>query len=241
MSSIKIARNIEATVIAKFLDIMNSHKDELSSVEDIYKKMESMKKTHIITDDEIVECSKKKKTVTGRPKNSWMLFLQKYREDNPGNGKSGKEISQEASTKWNNMSDEEKLPYTKEAEKLMNDWKLKIQKDKSDDDDKQVQTPKQLVEKSSSKKDDKSTEISDKEPQTELLSGYVKYLKSATNHQWCYVDSSDDDTFRINIKSGKEGGKQQLQEKTFDSKDELDKYIHKETSSREKKGYVKCC
>jgi len=96
--------------------------------------------------------------------------------------------------------------------------------------------------KKSSKKekkdnDQKSTKDSEKEPD---FTDCVKYMKSSTNHQWCYLNTSDDNTFSIHIKSGKESGKQQYQEKTFDSKEELDKYIQKETSVREKKGYSKC-
>ena len=129
----KIARSIETTVLSKFLEKMNSSKDSFSTVDEVYKMMESLKKTEFITEDEIIRLGKKRKPYRVAPKNSWMLFLQKYREENPGNGKSGKEISQEASNKWKSMSNDDKQPYTDEAEKLMSDWKIKIKADKPDE------------------------------------------------------------------------------------------------------------
>ncbi len=247
MSIIKTARNIESAVITKFLELIKSQKESISSVEDMYKKMDSLKKTQMITDDEIVELSKKKKTVTGRPKNSWMLFLQKYRDEHPGNGKSGKEISQEASAEWAKMNEEEKLPYTNEAIQLMKDWKVKnkpediTSKDVPPEHNSSIES-----DNSTSGKNVKSTQkkSKDKKSSTDNLENTVdfskgtKYYKTDTKYQWCYCINEDNNT--VNILCGKEGCKQQHKEKVFTTIDDLNKYILKETTSKEKSGYVKC-
>lgn len=245
----KIVRSIESAVIDSFLKAMENEKETFTSIEEVFKKMNSLKKTQFLTDDDIASLKKKKSSVSGRPKNSWMLFLKKYREDHPGNGKSGKEISQEASQKWKSMSEKDKLSFTNEAQKLMNEWKATQKKDSvSTDDEKSVETDDEKKDTKKIKSDEKiaNTKSNDvKEDinwdyfggeQTQI--DYVMYSKSTTKHQWGYCMNNDN--FHILIKSGKEGGKAQFQEKSFESKDMMDKYIKKETASREKKGYAKC-
>lgn len=238
----KIVRSIESAVVNGFLKAMENEKETFTSVEDVFKMMTSMKKTQFVTDDDIAALKKKKTSVSGRPKNSWMLFLKKYRDENPGNGKSGKEISQEASQKWKSMSEKDKLPFTEEAHKLMEEWKTTQKKEKDTVDEKKETVDTVTDTKKSDKKVAKPVVKDDINwdyfggDQTQI--DYVTYLKSSTNHLWGYC--INDDKFHILIKSGKEGGKAQFQEKSFESKDKMDKYVQKETSSREKKGYAKC-
>ena len=236
----KIARSIETTVLSKFLEKMNSSKDSFSTVDEVYKMMESLKKTEFITEDEIIQLGKKRKPYRVAPKTVGCFSYKSIERKIPVTGNQVKRFLKKHLTNGN-MSNDDKQPYTDEAEKLMSDWKIKIKADKPDEKTDDTPTSQTKNEKSSKKEkkdsDQKSTKDSEKEPD---FTDCVKYLKSSTNHQWCYVNTSDDNTFSIHIKSGKEGGKQQYQEKTFDSKEELDKYIQKETSVREKKGYSKC-
>ena len=246
----KIVRSIESAVIDGFLKAMENDKETFTSIDEVFKKMNSMKKTHFLNDDDIASLKKKKSGVSGRPKNSWMLFLKKYREDHPGNGKSGKEISQEASQKWKSMSEKDKLSFTNEAEKLMNEWKAIQKKESVSTDNEKVNE--KSIETDDEKKDNKKTKSDKKVTKSDVKEvinwdyfggehthiDYVMYLKSSTKHQWGYC--INDDKFHILIKSGKEGGKPQFLEKSFDTKDKMDKYIQKETASREKKGYAKC-
>ena len=147
------------------------------------------------------------------------------------------------------MSEKDKLSFTNEAQKLMNGWKATQKKDSvSTDDEKSVETDDEKKDTKKIKSDEKiaNTKSNDvKEDinwdyfggeQTQI--DYVMYLKSTTKHQQGYCMNNDN--FHILIKSGKDGGKAQFQEKSFESKDKMDKYIQKETASREKKGYAKC-
>ena len=148
------------------------------------------------------------------------------------------------------MSEKDKLSFTNEAQKLMEEWKTTQKKEKETvdtDDDKKETVDTEKTKKKSLMiklikpvvKDDVKDDINwDYFGGDQTQIDYVTYLKSSTNHQWGYCINND--KFHILIKSGKEGGKAQFQEKSFDSKDKMDKYVQKETSSREKKGYAKC-
>ena len=99
--------------------------------------------------DAKVEMSPKKKQGEKRPPNAWMLFLANYRKDNAEPGVAGSKVTAAAGEVWREMSNEDKLPYETNANKLKEDWNAK--KGAKDVEDK----PKKKKKVSDEKKEDK--------------------------------------------------------------------------------------
>ncbi|OUU27296.1 MAG: hypothetical protein CBB97_06215 [Candidatus Endolissoclinum sp. TMED37] len=97
------------------------------------------------------EMSPKKKQGEKRPPNAWMLFLAHYRKDNAEPGVAGSKVTAAAGEVWREMSNEDKLPYETNANKLKEDWNAKKEKGPKDVEDK----PKTKKKVSDEKKEDK--------------------------------------------------------------------------------------
>ena len=116
MSSINV-KEVFALVEEEFMSkIKDSYADEYENFMKMFKPAnvegkEEETKESIFTEGEKAKIIKKmtkmmpqknkNKGTVGRPKNSWMLFLDEYRTKNKENGVSGKEIVKQASIEWN--------------------------------------------------------------------------------------------------------------------------------------------
>ena len=65
----------------------------------------------------------KAKSGLTRPKNSWMLFLTQYREENKMPGVAGSAVVAAAGEIWKGMSEEEKKPFEDKANSAMEEYK----------------------------------------------------------------------------------------------------------------------
>lgn len=116
MSSINV-KEVFALLEGEFMSkIKESYADEYENFMKMFKPVdvegkEEETKESIFTEGEKAKIIKKmtkmmpqknkNKGTVGRPKNSWMLFLDEYRKKNKENGVSGKEIVKQASIEWN--------------------------------------------------------------------------------------------------------------------------------------------
>mmetsp|Transcript_43942 Transcript_43942/g.81617 ORF Transcript_43942/g.81617 Transcript_43942/m.81617 type:complete len:473 (-) Transcript_43942:145-1563(-) len=61
-----------------------------------------------------------------RPKNAWMLFLQKYRDEHATKGVKASKVAAEAGAKWKMMTEDDKASFLAEAETLRSEYNKQI-------------------------------------------------------------------------------------------------------------------
>ena len=128
-------------IIQMFEDSILSKKKQIDKAENTEDIMALL----TFTDDEkeklhkklakLIPNKNKNKGSTGRPKNSWMLYLDEYRSTHKQEGVSGKDIVKQASSHWKSMSDKDKALYEEKANNLMKAYKEKKQDENSDNSD----------------------------------------------------------------------------------------------------------
>ena len=192
-----------------------------------------------------------------RTKSGYQLFLDEFRKDLSKEERSNVgQVAKDGAAQWREMDDEAKQPYLDHAEQIKNE--VQDSPDDSDDESKKKtkkdtskakkETPKAKKEtpkaKKIAKKDSKDSSKSKKEKEEIDWDFWGDIDDIEFTRFVCEDDKSskfwefnlNDD--KILVRYGKIGSEGTIQQKTFDSDKEASKYIVKETSAKEKKGYI---
>ena len=199
-----------------------------------------------------------------RTKSGYQLFLDEFRKDLSKEERSNVgQVAKDGAAQWREMDDEAKQPYLDHAEQIKNE--VQDSPDDSDDESKKKtkkdtskakkETPKAKKETPKAKKETpKAKKIAKKDSKDSS-----KSKKEKEEIDWDFWGDIDDIEFtrfvceddksskfwefnlnddKILVRYGKIGSEGTIQQKTFDSDKEASKYIVKETSAKEKKGYI---